>query len=183
MRTRRRTPSGSASRCRPRPSGSTPRAAGWTARCSPGATSSRRSGRMMANTWQGEFPWQNLLLEGTRARRRSARSRRTATACTTWPGTSGSGRPTSTRRAQRTSPSTPAARRRKPAGRVARRELRLGRRARHSPPRDQGRLAPLRAELLPALPTRGAAGARRSTRRPATSASAAWSGRPGGKCD
>ena len=29
-----------------------------------GATSSRPTGRMMANTWQGEFPWQNLQLDG-----------------------------------------------------------------------------------------------------------------------
>ena len=33
-------------------------------RPSPGATSSRPKGRMMANTWQGEFPWQNLLADG-----------------------------------------------------------------------------------------------------------------------
>ena len=51
-------------------------------------------GRMMANTWQGEFPWQNLArrLRGHLARR--ARSRRTATGSTTWPATSGSGRTT-----------------------------------------------------------------------------------------
>ena len=29
-------------------------------------------GRLMANTWQGEFPWQNLLATGTRAPPRSA---------------------------------------------------------------------------------------------------------------
>ena len=40
-------------------------------------------GRAMANTWQGEFPWQNLKLDGYGGRRRSARSRRTDTACTT----------------------------------------------------------------------------------------------------
>ena len=41
-------------------------------------------GQMMANTWQGEFPWQNLHERRLRrARRRSARSRPTATGCTT----------------------------------------------------------------------------------------------------
>ena len=52
-------------------------------------------GRMMANTWQGEFPWQNLLLDRFEAHVTGRRHiRRTATACTTWPGTSGSGRTT-----------------------------------------------------------------------------------------
>jgi formylglycine-generating enzyme required for sulfatase activity len=37
-------------------------------------------GREMANTWQGEFPWQNLGDDGYEARRRSARSRKTGTA-------------------------------------------------------------------------------------------------------
>ena len=31
---------------------------------SPGATSSRRAGRHVANTWQGAFPWQNLAEDG-----------------------------------------------------------------------------------------------------------------------
>ena len=44
----------------------------------------------------------------TNGRRRSARSRRTATACTTWPATSGSGPPTGTRSTARSS--KPAAR-------------------------------------------------------------------------
>ena len=39
--TPRRTPGGPARSCRPRPNGSSPRAAGWTAPSSPGATSSR----------------------------------------------------------------------------------------------------------------------------------------------
>ena len=54
-------------------------------------------GKMMANTWQGEFPWQNLKRTATRGRRRSRASLRTATACTTWPATCGSGRATSSR--------------------------------------------------------------------------------------
>ena len=38
------------------------------------------SGKLMANTWQGEFPWQNLGRTVSRAPRRSVRFRRTATA-------------------------------------------------------------------------------------------------------
>ena len=40
-------------------------------------------GRHMANTWQGEFPCQNLTRTASSAPRRSTRSRRTATASTT----------------------------------------------------------------------------------------------------
>ena len=59
-------------------------------------------GRMMANTWQGEFPWQNLLLDGyERHLAGRAASRRTATASTTWPATSGSGPTTSSHRPPR----------------------------------------------------------------------------------
>ena len=58
------TPPGRARSCRPRPSGSARRAAGWRARSSRGATRSRPRGRLMANTWQGEFPWQNLRADG-----------------------------------------------------------------------------------------------------------------------
>ena len=50
--------------CPPRPSGSTQPAAGSTARPSPGATSTFPGGEPLANTWQGEFPWQNLELDG-----------------------------------------------------------------------------------------------------------------------
>ena len=53
-------------------------------------------GRLMANHWNGDFPWRNSSPTGTPARRRSGRSRRTATGSTTWPATSGSGRPTGT---------------------------------------------------------------------------------------
>ena len=59
-RTRRRTRRGPARSCRPRRSGSSRPAAASTARRSPGATSTSRTGKAMANTWQGEFPWQNL---------------------------------------------------------------------------------------------------------------------------
>ena len=63
-RTPRPTRRGRARSCRPRPSGSTRRAAGSRAPSSPGATSTSRTGKPMANTWQGEFPWQNLKLDG-----------------------------------------------------------------------------------------------------------------------
>ena len=53
-------------------------------------------GRMMANTWQGEFPWQNLLLDGHEEPHRSRASRPTATASMTWPATYGNGRTTCT---------------------------------------------------------------------------------------
>ena len=49
-------------------------------------------GRMMANTWQGEFPWQNLLADGFARHLAGRPSRPTASACTTWPATCGSGR-------------------------------------------------------------------------------------------
>ena len=59
-RTPRPTPSGPARSCRPKRNGSSPRAAAWTARSSPGATNSTPDGRHMANTWQGNFPHENL---------------------------------------------------------------------------------------------------------------------------
>ena len=78
---------------RPRRSGSTPPAAGSSGRPSPGATTSRPRGKVMANTWHGRFPWENLRPHGShRHRRRSGSSRATASACTTSPATSGSGR-------------------------------------------------------------------------------------------
>ena len=49
-------------------------------------------GRMMANTWQGDFPLHNDLLDGyDRTSPVGSFSRRTATASWTWRGTSGSG--------------------------------------------------------------------------------------------
>ena len=65
-RTPKRTRTGPAKSCRRRPSGSSPHAAASRAPSSSGATSSRRTARRIANTWQGEFPWQNT--QGRRLR-------------------------------------------------------------------------------------------------------------------
>ncbi len=67
-------------------------------------------GRYLANFWQGEFPWQNTAEDG-HARHCSgwARSRPTASGCTTWPATSGNGRPTGTSTATPTTSTNPAA--------------------------------------------------------------------------
>ena len=92
----------------------------------------------------------------TRARRPSARSRPMATGSSTWPATSGSGPPTSTRRATPTMSSRLLRAAGNPRVTLAGRELqrRAARRA-HPAPRGEGRITPLRAELLPALPARG----------------------------
>ena len=78
-RTPRPTRPGPARSCRPKPSGSSRRAAASTGRPSPGATRTRPSGKPMANTWQGEFPWQNLTLDGYEGTSPVGSSRRTAT--------------------------------------------------------------------------------------------------------
>jgi hypothetical protein len=56
--------SGPESRYPPRPSGSTPRAAGSNGATFTWGDEFAPRGRMMANTWQGEFPWQNLCTDG-----------------------------------------------------------------------------------------------------------------------
>ena len=94
-------------------------------------------GQMMANTWQGEFPWQNLLTDG-------------------YAGTS----PVGSFAAQRLRPARHDRQRLgvdvRPAQRRSHRAEPLLRPQRggrtHPAARDQGRLAPVRAELLPALP-------------------------------
>ena len=55
---------GRASRSLPRRSGSGRLVAASKAPPSRGATSTSPMGKCMANTWQGEFPWQNLKLDG-----------------------------------------------------------------------------------------------------------------------
>ena len=57
---------------------------------------------MMANTWQGEFPRQNLELDGFAGTSPVKTSTRSATGSTTWPATCGIGRRTSSPRHPRT---------------------------------------------------------------------------------
>ena len=81
---------GRAARCRPRPSGSARRAAGSTARRTPGATRPSRTAsgcQLLAR----RLPLARRS-PATARPRRSARSRPTATGSTTWPATCGSGR-------------------------------------------------------------------------------------------
>ena len=66
-------------------------------------------GRQMANTWQGEFPWQNLLTDRYAGTSPVGRSCPTATASWTWPATSGSGPATSSASATPTRSPGPAA--------------------------------------------------------------------------
>ena len=117
-------------------------------------------GRQMANTWQGEFPWQNLLLDTLRAhvadpvvpaqRLRPVRRHRQRLGVDerllhAGPPRRGHPRLLRPERAEA-----------EPAGDVARRELQHRRPRRGVPPDGrQGRLAPVRPQLLPPLPARG----------------------------
>ena len=91
----------------------------------------------------------------TARRRRSARSRPTATGCSTWPATSGSGRPTGTGRHPRRG--SPAASR--GSARRHRRQLDPAAAVRGPAQGRQRRLVPVRRQLLPALPARRPAAA------------------------
>ena len=148
---------GPARRCRPRPSGSSPRAAGSTAPPTSGATSPSRPASGSPTT--GTATSRGGRSRATGRPRPSARSRPTATACSTWPATSGSGPATGTPHGTRRTPTKPCCVPARPARR---------RRARGSldPPQPQfagpaqghqGRLVPVRRQLLPALPAGGAA--------------------------
>ena len=110
-------------------------------------------GKLMANTWQGEFPWQNLMLD--RYERTSPVKRFPPNgyglydmAGNVWEWT----RLLHPRHSDAAAhPCCCAA---EPARQLARSELRARRpRRAHPPSRDQGRLAPVRSQLLPALPT------------------------------
>jgi Sulfatase-modifying factor enzyme 1 len=111
------------------------------------------NGKMVANTWQGEFPWQNLLNAGSIGTSPVKSSRQTATACTKWPATFGNGRATASGRSR---PNTLVACLGTPRATLARGKSgpRSGGRP-HPMLGDQGRLAPMRTRLLPALPARG----------------------------
>ena len=117
-----------------------------------GATSSRRKAGPWPTRGRAGSRGRTSATTASRPRRRCGRSRPTATASTTWRATCGSGRPTTSRP---TTPASPAARAACPATRVqhAATTLCRGRAGRaHAPPGHQGRIAPVRAELLPALP-------------------------------
>ena len=114
-------------------------------------------GKAMANTWQGEFPWQNLALDGFRG----------TSPVGSFPPPAERLRPLRHHRERlgvdvglvRAAPSgrgrEPALRPANSARDLTRRELQPGpARGAHPAPGDQGRLASLRPELLPALPPR-----------------------------
>ena len=64
MKMPRLTHTGREKNCRQRQSGSLPPAADLTETVLPGAMSLPPAGKAMVNSWQGEFPWQNLLHDG-----------------------------------------------------------------------------------------------------------------------
>ena len=75
--------SGRARSCPPRPSGSPPRAAASTAACSPWGDHEKPGGQLMANHWRAHSRTTTPGPPAGWARRRSRRSRRTATGSTT----------------------------------------------------------------------------------------------------
>ena len=81
--TPKRSRDGRERNCRPRRSGNSQRAGVSTGATYAWGDEFMPNGRPMANTWQGRFPHENTLADGWEGRRRSARSRRMATACTT----------------------------------------------------------------------------------------------------
>jgi len=120
-------------------------------------------GKMMANTWQGEFPWQNLNLdkfEGTSPvssfpangyglRHGGQRLGVDVGLLHAQPSRAGRACVLRTRRTAR-----------EPARRIARAKLQRGSARWQFPaPRRKGRLASVRAELLPSLSARGSPGA------------------------
>ena len=130
-RTRPRTPTGPAARCRPRRSGSSPRAAGSTAPPTCGATRPSRPAPGSPTT--GTATSRGGRNRATGRPRRSAPSSPTASGSTTWPATSGSGRRTGTAAARPRAATRPS-------------------RSSRSRERSSGRIVPVRRQLLPALP-------------------------------
>ena len=141
------TPRGPASGCRPRPSGSTPPAAGLGQRPSPGATTRSPAARRWPTRWHGRFPWENLDPQG-RDRHLSPVGQFPPNGYrppTTSPATSGSGqRSRGPRRDHGRGAGRPAVRPGSGASAAQR----------TAPPGHQGRLAPVRAVVLPAVPPR-----------------------------
>ena len=112
-------------------------------------------GKMMANTWQGEFPWQNLQADGWEGTSPVKSFPANGyglfdMAGNVWEWTSDyyTARPASHIQHACCTPRNPRVTSAggQPGTRRARRA--------HPPPRDQGRLPPVRPELLPALPAR-----------------------------
>ena len=80
--------------CRPRLNGSSPHAAASRVRRSPGETSTSRRARRWRTRGRASSHGRTSSWMDTKGHRPSEASRRTDTASSTWPGTSGSGRPT-----------------------------------------------------------------------------------------
>ena len=144
--------SGPARSCRPKPNGSSPRAAGLTAPSSPGATSSRRAAARWRTPGRAIFRTRISRPTATSAPRRSRRSRRTATAShdmigNVWEWTTDWYSPKHEADAPKACciPENPR------GGREEESYDPLPAQDQDSAQGDQGRLAPVRAELLPAL--------------------------------
>ena len=111
-------------------------------------------GRMMANTWQGEFPWQNLVGDGYKGTSPVKSFPPNGYGLVdmggnVWEWTSDYFTPASAAPTSLLRPAEPPRMSAPDAPRRARRA--------HPPAGDQGRVAPVRAQLLPSLPARGAA--------------------------